>query len=1400
MTPPMPKDMIITNHLGERRHQALSHLSRHLFDCKDRERLWRLMRDENYRRDQVRFLGRYHDSFEAIRSAIELYAETDTHNATRDDPRLSWLTLRAERLARTANSNVEEALNLARNTSRVTEALGRLETLSEKELFKATLILLLIEIEKGATNTNDAESNIHQILETVKHRIPGGSINWNDFLSGKLMVELCEKLLLLSPHVDLDTIIKHTPSPTNLSENTSPASASHEFLKSLRRQAISIADEKAREEALLATAKLFAKANLIEEALEISHQIDSATKRFEADALIVRFAAKRGSKRRAYSIANESVSSRSEILSSLAEELIRQADFEAALKITDEIDDVRTRATVLAHTAKKLFDAKLSDRSTAVFKRSLEAAESATNALPFIVRTLEKTLPDNRVLCASLLQRALALADRINLTDKSCQLKSDIVRVLALANDFEAATIAAEEIHRKFGRWRARAFSSIAENLARSRDKRAQDLFQHALREVENATIRLRWRPALTDIACAMARAGENLDAATVFQRAIRAPSKPRADWEDADNLIALFRGLASARDLDSWPLLFEDAVRATSRMNSSWWQAKALPHAATALGRVSPVNFSDLLRHLLAVIQDLNDSADRKNCLAEIARSFVGIQRYKDAICVARISADPHLLPEVLADFGHVLAKCGKLKEAEETLLEALRIGFSNPTSSKAQALLRPIRSMISLGLTKQALHTCRHVEPKNLRSLLMSEIAAYRMELGDVRAAREILEGTLSQSESIRRIQLDALAELIQHCDRSNDATWLRDIFQYSVSHFGSLKTAEEISDLALRLAREAARLRSRRERNRVLKDIFTVAQVVSPPWKRSALLLDLAKISIEAGEVDLAVAEDLLNSAGVSAADILSEAGLALGLSGRGSRSSRMFEKSLDLLSKIEISDSGTAPQVALLKKVLALKDIECRRRIYTRAIADIQGVARDTVRAKAALEIGKVVARDRDIVDLLDLIESTASIIVEAEMRLYTDELWAEAIRGLARAGSYAHALELTCRIPTLSWEHPKSICYIIQEHVAQSDFSEALDALSRVKPEASRAEGAARILEGIEAVPLDKSRSILDQLVKLTGEFREPMSQSAALVSLARATRQIEGVAVARGRFVKRINIMHSRINGIENEFDRRNVSLAVLKGWGELGELERSFDLFRRLASDRTFALPIEPLGDLIKWADDLSEGETWLERLRAYAETIDPPEVRAEALVALIVARCQADPTGYSESMFRGAISAIRKIESDISRRMLMSKTVRTISSCPPFPGRRRVCDRLLALVALVGPEEDQSRAACEIAEFLPKVDVYEHCHHALDAEAVSSETRRAFVAAWQSALLRDAKIATPALRYTLTCYPFMPEIGFLGVQCLAASHLKEGNQDAFREIIRECPELAWMAGGEAD
>ena len=186
---------------------ALSFASIHLWEQDDGERLWSLVNDEEYQKQQIKVSKQYTDSFKLFQKALEWYVAKQGQPSEMD-VRLAQIVMKSGILAQQAKQNVREAISwFEENTDNLETTLQRIKILDEPQFFNACVLLMWIEADRQLLWKED-ERNLEipeKILQCIEERIPEGigTVNWSEYLHINFVVYWVHKMYSTWSKLDL---------------------------------------------------------------------------------------------------------------------------------------------------------------------------------------------------------------------------------------------------------------------------------------------------------------------------------------------------------------------------------------------------------------------------------------------------------------------------------------------------------------------------------------------------------------------------------------------------------------------------------------------------------------------------------------------------------------------------------------------------------------------------------------------------------------------------------------------------------------------------------------------------------------------------------------------------------------------------------------------------------------------------------------------------------------------------------------------------------------------------------------------------------------------------------------------------------------------------------------------
>ena len=120
----------------------------HLGCVPDKEKLWMLLRNENYRETQYHRRSHPEDCLDAFKQGIAQQI-LQRGKTLQDDGRLAWMSLRASEFIQEVIGNVEKAFKWYKtDAQRLHDAITMLQILNTERFFQSCLLLMEIEAQR----------------------------------------------------------------------------------------------------------------------------------------------------------------------------------------------------------------------------------------------------------------------------------------------------------------------------------------------------------------------------------------------------------------------------------------------------------------------------------------------------------------------------------------------------------------------------------------------------------------------------------------------------------------------------------------------------------------------------------------------------------------------------------------------------------------------------------------------------------------------------------------------------------------------------------------------------------------------------------------------------------------------------------------------------------------------------------------------------------------------------------------------------------------------------------------------------------------------------------------------------------------------------------------------------
>lgn len=772
------------------RRYTLAHGAYHLRAFGNHEGLWKLLRDETYRRVQLATTEQYEAGYRALQNGVETYAALNGSDPD-NDARLCWLALRAGEFGDEAKQSGAVAFEWMRerpldDERRVEDALERISVLDDAGFFRGTLLLLWIEADRmeALQENQRTERWARRILQAVEERIPKASrkVDWGTLLSVDLMVWLIHKVLTVFPQLDPAPLAVSTPKV-------------HEYI------------ERMLAKDLGNLGRLGIDDPRIQHATKVADLIGDGFAKAETLATIGSVIAQAGNRLQAGPVFGKALRAANAIsshhwkassLASVSAALAQSGDTKQALVVcaqarlaADTIEDDRARADNLIEVASAVAKAGEFDQSIQVARR-IEDEYRRAKAIKAIVSiaTDVGNTPHTQWFCQQVLLMAQMLvsdrwrAETLVAVASFCVQTNDSPRAHQLCDQ---AILAAAAFGNDF--WASESIIAICSVLAMSHDplravqliaqcRRQTDAMTDALlqaktlgaiasalanigqfdkaMEVANAITENRWQAgALTAVATALAEFGESRFAGRVFEKALVVASAITGHWQ-AKTLAAITAALVRTGDNERARQLCEQALKVVDTITDNGGKTESLVAIATALIHTGDELWAcQVFEQALLSAYGTQHSFDNEARVA-VALAFAEAAEFRPAILVAQaITGDDWKSntrkANALMAVASTMAKTGDAEKANEIVEQALEVvGKINDPYWKAEvladiaeALGKAGDSVQALQLGEQAREAAAAITDFHIRADCLHSIAKAYAHLGECETSLLVAHG---------------------------------------------------------------------------------------------------------------------------------------------------------------------------------------------------------------------------------------------------------------------------------------------------------------------------------------------------------------------------------------------------------------------------------------------------------------------------------------------------------------------------------------------------------------------------------------------------------------------------------------------------------------------------------
>ncbi|MBF0121669.1 MAG: AAA family ATPase [Desulfobacterales bacterium] len=189
---------------------SLKYAHGYIYQIRDTEKMWKLLKDEDFRQNQIKDFIFYNEVFAALNNGMKLYSEElakknegEQKSQIESFARLTWMTLTYAEQGKKVRIYIKKIWQLARNGN-MGDALKYLDYLDEKDFFKACIYLLIIEtdrmekkqVQKQPICCSFFADNANLVLDKIAQRIkPKRKIaGLNNFMNAEQTAWFCLKV------------------------------------------------------------------------------------------------------------------------------------------------------------------------------------------------------------------------------------------------------------------------------------------------------------------------------------------------------------------------------------------------------------------------------------------------------------------------------------------------------------------------------------------------------------------------------------------------------------------------------------------------------------------------------------------------------------------------------------------------------------------------------------------------------------------------------------------------------------------------------------------------------------------------------------------------------------------------------------------------------------------------------------------------------------------------------------------------------------------------------------------------------------------------------------------------------------------------------------------------------
>lgn len=1390
----------------------------YLIKTGDHENLWSLLQNKDFWNLET---GDYDKGFHILQQSLEFFAARNGAEPT-DDAHLCWLALRANELGVAAASDLRSVFQQIEHTplnatSRMSDALARLQGLDETNFFKAALLLLWIECDRLSSLPPEGrvDGPVLDVIKAIKSYKFDQYLDINRFVAPSLVAWILMKISTILPHVNAGALLVY------MSEVKDFLTQCREVLKkdiNLKPHGVlwevlenwlwnkDFYDPRDWAPSLIL---LLGEAGELEQAKSFIESITDLYTKAKALAALISVLFAREQIDDAISVAKQETNYPAVLVEALEKEInqrISVGDLKAAEIIANSISAHDSRALQFARLAYAFCKAGELEIGLECFTSAVVAAETVGSPAPLLknitfIATAYKVTGEQRNALEGLLHRVETLVEQ---SDKNWV---PIVQVWAALGDFNHSSSFVERLD---GVQRVKALVSLSESMIKAEfgnTSQYEPVLALALQEARKIEWEYDRCLALLHVAFVLTTCHVGERVAEVFYEALAALRDYVVNTvmdEDRWTVVMIknfFYYIAKTDDFIGRFKVATEILEIIWEMQNDWWKSEAMLNVPILLEILSTdEEVWQWMNKCLDITETIDNIYDRSKNQAALANFLANKGWYNYALQCFNQIEDVIIRTKNKVAFAKVLYSMNNIELAISIFTTSLT-AVNKEHLDRCEEYIQVIVPLLECNLWDLVEAAVMVIKDHELRYRLLSEIAISKLQSGESIAARELFLKAISASHaidvnSVESLDLDAMATIAKVFHHNGDSNKQTKLYKSIFAKICNINNIEERHKILLKWGRQVINNPSFEGRSQLLRGMISKDVNTFPnTWIRDDLLFEQAMLLVDAGEIESAKELSYCLNNVTKQAKILAAVARFESKAGRKETARDLLHQALDIVRGEEASGSYYTPQFDIVPSICELAVPNYQQELIQQVIVDLQNIEPDTMRAYILQEFGKKLTDFADELWVVDILYTLIGLIKEAERPALVLEIEERIVTVLARIGEFNEALAITKAINPSKWEHTNSLCRIVQELISRKLMKHAWDVFNLIVPEIPRVEALKYIASGLAVIENSlTSVALFSQYLQEVGKLEAVEHRSALLLKLVEALPLEAFSDELVELFSQEIIKLEREMYHAKSADARTSILCTIVKMWALLDNFKQAIAVLDKADAGEMAAPALEVLADLAVRQLKVSDQQYIFSKIRSYIDTFDDEESYIWGLISLAGTMAHSKRHHDSLAILEDTVLVLQELSSIIKEQNKMFLgIVRCLGQIENnVEGKRHIFDILIAMVGKIESQEQQIAILIEIANVLPSIENFHGVHIAINTEKVNSVARRRFVSAWQAALLRMPKPPLATMRYTLCCFPFEPSLGSKGSQCLAAVLLKNGQDDAYNTIVQQCPELA--------